>query len=58
MKCFYCGRELRVLHNDEGMVMVKCGYPRCRLKPESDWEPNLEMAEADIEMIKKSMKGK
>ena len=58
MKCFYCGRELRVLHSDDGMVMLKCTYPRCKLKPETDWEPDLEMAEADIEIIKKSMKGK
>lgn len=58
LKCFYCGRPLTVLHNDEGMILAKCTYPRCKLKPETDWEPDLAMVEADLNIIKESWKNK
>lgn len=58
MKCFYCGRNMTIVTNEDGQVMAKCTYPRCRLKPETDWEPDITLVEADLQLIKNSLRGK
>lgn len=63
MNCFYCGRPLKeITSNDQNKTGIPgtayklaCKYPRCKLKPESDWEPLRELCENDIEMIKRSI---
>ena len=58
MKCFYCGRPLKVMTDDKGYVMAKCVYPRCKLQPETDWEKSMELVEADLLMIKESFRNR
>lgn len=63
MKCFYCGRPLKeVTSTNESATGIPglahklvCKYPRCKIRPETDWEPTVELCEVDIEMIKKSL---
>lgn len=63
MTCFYCGRPLKELTcTDESRTGINglarkliCKYPRCKLHPESDWEPTLELCVQDIELIKQSI---
>ena len=65
MRCFYCGRPLRELTSTNEKAtgikgtayMLTCAYPRCKMRPASDWEASLELCEIDIDMIKKSVKG-
>lgn len=56
MKCFYCGRVMSEERDETGRVLLRCTYPRCKLKPESDWEDSLEEAMEDILLIKESLK--
>lgn len=57
MKCFYCGREARIEYNeDKSMVRAFCAYPRCKLKPITDWEVTMTLVEQDWDMIKQSLR--
>jgi hypothetical protein len=55
LKCFYCGRPANVEEKD-GLYFAKCRYPRCKLQPETDWEPSASQVMLDWEEIKRSLK--
>lgn len=58
MRCFYCGRDAKIEYNeDKTLMMARCTYPRCKLKPITDWETSMLLVEKDWDMIKQSLRG-
>lgn len=57
LRCFYCGRPVPVVYDEEHEgYIAKCSYPRCKLQPETDYEPTQEQVALDWEMIRESLR--
>lgn len=58
LRCFYCGRPVPIVYDEEhGGYIARCRHPRCKLKPETDYEPDEDLVEIDWKMIKDSLHG-
>lgn len=58
LRCFYCGRPVPIVYDEERKgYIARCRYPRCKLQPETDYEPDEILVEIDWNMIKESLRG-